>query len=293
MEPNRTRVCISYLITTFLISCFIYILVSSNLDNGRKLGRLREDVDEIAHVVLHAGPGQGDTKHINEIIDGILKKRLAGIWDDLYTMKKQLRLTECTGRTAGAATHTQMGDSAEGGGGGALKDLALPARVNYAAEELGAKVQDVKAEPLDHGNVVRSILGLTFSANPPINMLKPGMEPGNCFAYKRDKAVVTIKLAQEIYVESFELAHLCKGNAPNNDTTSAPKEFEVYGMTATTWKEVKMGEFTYTNQDPPAQNFAVKCEGKYLYMRFKFKSNHGHPEYTCVYRIAVYGRSQK
>ncbi|XP_039950898.1 SUN domain-containing protein 3 [Bactrocera tryoni] len=288
MEPSRTRVCICYLISTFLIGYFIYILVSSNLENRRKLGRLREEVDEIAHVVLHTAPGQGDTKHLNEIVDGILKKRLAGIWDDLYTMKKQLRLTECTGRTTTTA-HTMTAE----GEGGALMERTMPARVNYAAEELGAKVHDVNAEPLNGGNLVRSVLGLQYSANPPINMLKPGMEPGNCFAFKRAKAVVTIKLAQAIFVESFELAHLCKDNAPNNDTTSAPKEFEVYGITATSSKEAKFGDFTYTNQHPPAQNYEVKSECKYLYMRFKFKSNHGHPEYTCIYRIAVYGRSQK
>ncbi|XP_053958857.1 SUN domain-containing protein 3 [Anastrepha obliqua] len=287
MEPSRTRVCICYLISTLLITFFIYILVSSNLENNRKLSRLREDVDEIAHVVLHTVPGQGDTKHLNEIVDGILKKRLAGIWDDLYAMKKQLRLSECMGRSTGSAQSTAEG------GEGALMERSMPARVNYAAEELGAKVLDVKAEPIDGGNVVRTALGLKYSANPPINMLKPGMEPGNCFAFKRVNAVVTIKLAQAIYVESFELEHLCKGNAPNNDTTSAPKDFEVYGIMATSWKEFKMGEYTYTNQQPLTQNFAVKCENKYLYMRFKFKSNHGHLEYTCVYRVAVYGRSQK
>lgn len=145
------------------------------------------------HVVLHTAPGQGDTKHLNEIVDGILKKRLAGIWDDLYTMKKQLRLTECVGRTStGARTMTAEGES------GALMERTMPARINYAAEELGAKVQDVNAEPLDGGNLVRSVLGLQYSANPPINMLKPGMEPGNCFAFKRAKAVVTIKLAQAV-----------------------------------------------------------------------------------------------
>ncbi|XP_036321670.1 SUN domain-containing protein 3 [Rhagoletis pomonella] len=299
MEPSRTRVCICYLISTLLIGFFIYILVSSNLENRRKLGRLREDVDEIAHVVLHAAPGQGETKHLSEIIDGILKKRLAGIWDDLYAMKKQLRLTECAGvRLSAPQTMAEGGGGGGGGGGGSVGDGALVERsmrahVNYAAEELGAKVYDVKAEPLDSGNVVRSVLGLQYSANPPINMLKPGMEPGNCFAFKRAQAVVTIKLAQAIYVESFELEHLCKGNAPNNDTSSAPKDFEVYGIMATSWQEFKMGDFTYANQQPPAQNFAVQCENKYLYVRFKFKSNHGHAEYTCVYRVAVYGRSEK
>uniref|UniRef100_W8BXA6 SUN domain-containing protein 2 n=1 Tax=Ceratitis capitata TaxID=7213 RepID=W8BXA6_CERCA len=294
MEPSRTRVCICYLISTCLIACFIYILVSSNLENTRKFGRLREEVDEIAHVILHTAPGQGDAKHLNEIVDGIVKKRIAGIWDDLYTMKKQLRLTECTkGRSQGSTQHTMPGEGEGGGGGDALMEHSMPGRVNYAAEELGAKIQDVNAEPVDGGNVVRSVLGLQYSANPPINIIKPSMEPGNCFAFKQSKAMVTIKLAQAIFVESFELEHLCKGNAPNNDTTSAPKDFEVHGITATSKKETKLGDFIYTNQDPPAQNYAVKSECKYLYIRFKFKSNHGHPQYTCVYRIAVYGRSQK
>lgn len=45
---NQKKICVSYLITSFLISLLIYFLIYGNNEAVVKLGALQEEVDEIA-----------------------------------------------------------------------------------------------------------------------------------------------------------------------------------------------------------------------------------------------------
>lgn len=134
--------------------------------------------------------GKTEPKYLTDLIDNFVKKRLAGIWDDLYSIKKQLKGRDCAASIAAAM---KTSSKTEG--------TMVPAeeRVNYASEELGAKVIDVKAEPICQSNFVKSWLGMDFATNPPIYMLSKNMEPGRCFGFKNNKAEAIIQLPNKVY----------------------------------------------------------------------------------------------
>lgn len=71
-------------------------------------------------------------------------------------------------------------------------------RVNFAAEELGARILNVKAESICPTNILKSLFGWEFNTNPPVYMLRSNMEPGSCFGFRKSKAEVTVKLAAEV-----------------------------------------------------------------------------------------------
>lgn len=179
--------------------------------------------------------GKTESKYLSDLIDNFIKKRLTGIWDDLYSIKKQLKSKDCA--AAIAAAKAQAKTSIE----------KTEERVNYAAEELGAKIVKVQAEPICSSNFVKSWLNMDFSTNPPISMLRSSMAPGSCFGFRNNKADVTIKLYKEVgvlknisvseaqLIDSFQILidqilvqHLTKAQSPNEDISSAPKHFQVF-----------------------------------------------------------------
>lgn len=81
-----------------------------------------------------------------------------------------------------------------------MEILKLKDRVNYAAEELGAKVLNVNAEPICPPNILKLWFGMEYYTNPPVFMLRSSMEPGSCFGFRNAKADVTIKLAGKVRV---------------------------------------------------------------------------------------------
>ncbi|TMW40076.1 hypothetical protein DOY81_014845, partial [Sarcophaga bullata] len=55
------------------------------------------------------------------------------------------------------------------------------------------------------------------------------MEPG-CFGFKNSKAEVIIQLANEVLIDQIAVQHITKNQSPLGDTSSAPKDFQVYGL---------------------------------------------------------------
>lgn len=133
--------------------------------------------------------GKTEPKYLTELIDNFIKKRLAGIWDDLYSIKKQLKGRDCAASIAAAIKSSPKNDGTV---------AQAEERVNYASEDMGAKVIDVKAEPICPPNFLKSWLGMAFATNPPIYMLNKNMEPGRCFGFKNSKAEVIVQLANEV-----------------------------------------------------------------------------------------------
>uniref|UniRef100_A0A1B0BWQ5 SUN domain-containing protein n=1 Tax=Glossina palpalis gambiensis TaxID=67801 RepID=A0A1B0BWQ5_9MUSC len=239
--------------------------------NSKKLERLRQDVEEMAHMVLSKYAGKGDPALLMDMIDRTVKKHLPKIWDDLYAIKKSLKAGECPSLASGRQV------------------FKIDERVNYASDELGAKIIAVQAQPVCPSNFLKSLLGMEFTANPPVRMLESKMEPGNCFAFKNDTAVVTIKLPHLVLIDQIGLQHISKKQSPNEDTSNAPKDFTVFGIMGD--RDVQLGKFQYgCIQSNLLQTFAVRSAEKYDLLRFHFNSNHGHPRYTCVYRIVVHGK---
>lgn len=152
----------------------------------------------------------GDEKKITETVDTILKKRLAGIFDDIYALKKQIKTSQCIGSGGGGSESSTLSKS-----GSLVSDsdhtctkydkecqqntaiAKSNERINFASDQLGAKVEKVVAEPLSKPGFISALLKLDFNSNPPINMLIQSMEPGNCFAFKGARAEVIVKLANQ------------------------------------------------------------------------------------------------
>lgn len=155
-----------------------------------------------------------DPREINAQVDAIVKRKLGSLMDDMYNMKKQISGSNCMAQAS--ATNNEA------------ITLMPKTRINYAADDLGARIINVQAKPIESTNFLKSLLGLDFSGNPPINMLRSSIAPGACFGFSGTKATVSIRLAQVILVEEIALTHISKDMTPKMCTDNAPKEFEVH-----------------------------------------------------------------
>ena len=96
-----------------------------------------------------------------------------------------------------------------------------------------------------------------------------------------------IRLHSEISLDSVTLEHISKSISFTQE--SAPKEFEVFG-----WNDgaqmTKLGQFTYDIDGAPLQTFEMAFGSEPIrFVRLQVTSNHGHPDYTVLYRLRVHG----
>lgn len=64
-----------------------------------------------------------------------------------------------------------------------------------------------------------------FSKNPARYLIDPSMAPGNCFAFKGDKGVVSIQLSRKAQLESVTIEHI--EQEITGTISNAPKEFSI------------------------------------------------------------------
>ncbi|RZC40571.1 Sad1 UNC domain containing protein [Asbolus verrucosus] len=166
--------------------------------------------------------------------------------------------------------------------------------VDYAMESMGGHIVTTRCTESYHtGTAVISVLGipLWYPSNSPRIVIVPGINPGECWAFQNFPGFIVIKLATRILVEAFSLEHVSRLLVPEGRIDSAPKEFEVYGLDNENDKEpVKIGEYVYDYDGDPIQYFAAQQHGLIFTMvEVRIKSNHGNPNYTCLYRFRVHG----
>ncbi|KAK1294487.1 hypothetical protein QJS10_CPA16g01240 [Acorus calamus] len=133
-----------------------------------------------------------------------------------------------------------------------------------------------------------------FSVHPDAQkMLEPSFgEPGKCFALNGSSGFVEIKLKTGIIPEAVTLEHVAKSVA--FDRSTAPRDCRV-----SVWFEgledkpsvrdermFPLLEFTYDLERSNAQTFDIDVSdsGIINMVRLDITSNHGNPDYTCVYR---------
>lgn len=131
--------------------------------------------------------GNGEPRQMHEIIDLIVRNRIAFVMDDIYSIKKQLEGQKCPKEDS-----TRMGVQT-------LHNQKNEKCVNFASMDLGARIVKVEADPLCPTNVIKNFLGMKYASNPPIKMLENNVEPGNCFAFKSEEAKVLLKLPYPVY----------------------------------------------------------------------------------------------
>lgn len=160
------------------------------------------------------GLGTCDNRDVNAYVDTLVKRKIGHLMDDVYNLKTQFINADCSVRT------DQRSSTSE--------SHVARNRINYACEQMGARIIHVTARPIGGTNIIKSLLGLDFSANPPVNMLRPSLAPGACFGFSGSQATVVLHLAKPIIVEAIALTHVSREMTPSLCVNSAPKDFDVY-----------------------------------------------------------------
>ncbi|XP_057538914.1 SUN domain-containing protein 1 [Amaranthus tricolor] len=179
-------------------------------------------------------------------------------------------------------------------------------RVDYALASAGSKVVD-HSEPLDGWKMAGLFSGNSKNRvhSKANKMLMPSFgQPGECFPLKGSSGFVKIRLRSAIVPEAITLEHVAESVA--YDRSSAPKHCQVYGYlqgkqgleTSPVELEKKflLTDFTYDLDKSNAQTFNVLEEVRSSIIDtviFEFKSNHGSPVFTCIYRVRVHGHEPK
>lgn len=119
------------------------------------------------------------------------------------------------------------------------------------------------------------------------------MAPGECWAFIGDTGRLVIKLSAPIVPTFFHYEHISKSLSREGDIRSAPKDFKVVGLEDEKDTEgFELGNYVYLDNGVPLQRFEVQVKRgrKFQYIELVVLSNHGHPDYTCLYRFRVHGK---
>lgn len=168
--------------------------------------------------------------------------------------------------------------------------------VDYALESGGGSIISTRcSESFDTKTALLSLFGLPlwyFSQSPRV-VIQPDVHPGNCWAFKGSQGYLVIGLSMKIVPTAFSLDHMPKSLSPTGNISSAPREFNVYGLDDEQQEEGQLlGQFIYDEDGDALQTFFVSEEVPrgFQIIEMKVLSNWGHPEYTCVYRFRVHGK---
>lgn len=177
-------------------------------------------------------------------------------------------------------------------------------RADFALESSGARIISIGNTQLltssnafdiflSHFNVKPNIITL----NGPRNIIQPSIYPGECFAFVGE-GEVSIRLVRTVYIDTISIEHILPEMSVDATILGAPNEFSVYGRTfENETSSVHLGTFNYDIvRRQPLQNFGLDrglTKECFSIVDFKFLSNHGQKDYTCVYRVRVHGTINK
>lgn len=176
----------------------------------------------------------------------------------------------------------------------AIYDADKTGLVDYAMEPSGGQVISTRCtESYNARTSVLSIFGIPiwFPSHSARIAISPGMSPGECWAFQNFPGFLVIKLVAPITVEAFSMEHISKLLVSGGKVDSAPRAFSVYGLRNETDHEpVKLGDYVYDIGGEPLQYFAASVHGLvFSLIELQIHSNHGNPNYTCLYRFRVHG----
>jgi len=164
---------------------------------------------------------------------------------------------------------------------------------DFALESAGGSVASVRCtETHDVSTAVYSLFGVPFwwERNSPRAILQPGVNPGQCWAFKGQKGDVVIKLSAPIVARGVTLEHISRMSSPDHSISSAPKDFKIYGLKSLQDEEpALLGSFTFEDNGKPVQTFKLVNSNIYQLVEMKVASNWGNQVYTCIYRLRVHG----
>ncbi|CAL8147048.1 unnamed protein product [Orchesella dallaii] len=174
-----------------------------------------------------------------------------------------------------------------------LPDLAL--------ETAGGSILSVRntKAPKLRNAVITSFWGFRLWAwappNTPRTIIQPGVVPGECWSFEGSVGNVVIKLAVPSIITGFSLEHIPKAISRHGHISSAPKQFQVLGLTDVqdTEQTHDFGVFTYEDKNESLQYFSVLnlTSKTYPIVELKVLSNQGNVKHTCLYRFRVHGEA--
>ncbi|ORZ22595.1 UNC-like C-terminal-domain-containing protein [Absidia repens] len=140
----------------------------------------------------------------------------------------------------------------------------------------------------------------------PVVALTPGTHAGQCWPMKGDHGSLGIQLSEPIAVQAVTVEYPSRSVVANH-VSSAPKEFEVWGIKHIDKKKKRtvdddddegtntifLGSFTYDikSSASPVQTFSLDTN-RYIVLQgvvVRVRSNWGNHQFTCLYRIRVHG----
>lgn len=168
---------------------------------------------------------------------------------------------------------------------------------DFALESQGASVVSTRcSETYRTRSACVTLFGLPMwypSESPRTVIQGPAvLLPGKCWAFHGVQGTLVIALSHPIHISHVTLDHLPRHSSPTGRIQSAPKDFQVYGMTNETEEGTLVGTFRYQEDGEPTQTFSLSglTDAVYRMVELRVLSNWGHVQYTCVYRFRVHGQ---
>jgi len=180
---------------------------------------------------------------------------------------------------------------------------------DYALESAGGSVLCSSDTFYSKSGALYSIFGIPiwYHSSSPRAVIQPEVHPGKCWAMHGTNGYVTIQLSMPIIIEAISLEHIPQKVSPTGKLDSAPREFLVMAKHKhRSDQDITIGRFTYDIYGKYVQKFDIKdqycsksdderiCsnDGKKIFriVTLKVISNHGNPDFTCIYRFRVHGR---
>lgn len=295
--PQTVQRIVLFSLISALILLLVFVLARSHLNTERRVALLQSELHVINHelssLVDRLDGGQPPTP------DGGPSNTLAppsAASSSLTTTTAKLNRLEALFKEQTSelrADLQRLRHSVE-----ALKSNALQPhdeRLDYALESIGGSVEHTGNSRLV-SSFVGYLLSMQSSVNAPRRIIQPTKAIGECFAFYGATGEVLLRLQQRIHVEAFSIDHIRPEMAPRGNLNTAPKQFSVYGAHQSTGKQHYFGTYEYRIGPSvwPLQVFDIpegmRSPVAFRLVHFRFASNHGNAEYTCVYQVKVHGR---
>ena len=166
---------------------------------------------------------------------------------------------------------------------------------DYALETAGGSIISTRCtETYVQKTAMYSIFGIPiwYPSNNPRTVIQPGVQPGECWAFKGSTGFIVIRLSDAVRPTRFSMEHISKSMSPSGKIDSAPKDFVVYGLKSEKdTNPIRLGTYTYDQDVDPLQYFDVMTSNTevFSFIELDIMSNHGNINYTCLYRFRVHG----